>query len=549
MPPSSSATPTGALTPNPEQNSQVLPTIARGRISRKPRLSENLHFLDSLRNAVSRSSSAKSTGSHNSRTSSGGTSNNSTAFTAPSEASVAGKEAPTTATTHLSPSSASQGRHVQRSATGPVVVLDPDLEQGGESQYDARKEWESEVEGRQKLITFSEKITWVHHGKEEFEKLVDRLFQMNQMLRDMLPRLEIPEPFEKIRNGRERPYLWVKSAEVRKALENLNVTLRRVNRAEGTRNLKITVRLEEDHDETRNLLEQGAPFFTRLPLRHNSLAFRLATYFEQSSEPNEISQIEALICTSISKLSDAEFDSLPRKLQAIKNNVVENDEQFAEVGQLIPDIQNAWSVYREVTLADSAWLSEKTVEDFVDHKNFTPKQRIYLAAKVAIAHLHFAAVNRGFACRQLRSYRYFRQAADRPYDWTIPFVSNPWLDYGFGSPVMNTGRIRLNAPAQEAPAKIDPAIELGILLYQITSSTKMQYNNVAELKVAGEEAARSLNKVLGICGLPVMEIVETCFEPCPSDDRISGGQDAAFVVIEEVAAALMHQAKQFKEQG
>jgi hypothetical protein len=48
----------------------------------------------------------------------------------------------------------------------------------------------------------------------------------------------------------------------------------------------------------------------------------------------------------------------------------------------------------------------------------------------------------------------------------------------------------------------------------------------------------------------VKEIVETCFETCPQDERTAGGedaQDAAFVVIEEVASALSCLAKNLRE--
>ncbi|KFX89373.1 hypothetical protein V490_07058 [Pseudogymnoascus sp. VKM F-3557] len=527
--------------PYPDQNPHAprIPTRRWGR-SGKTRLSESRSFLGSITKALSRTSS---TTSHNSSTSSAGISSISTTLTTPSEAPLEGVEVSTAKTSALDEPSTSQD---------PVIASDSNLEQDDESQYVSRKDWKTAAELRQRLATFLEKISWVRNDKEEFERLVNGLYEMNQMLRDMLPKLENPMPFEKLRNGRERPKLWAASTPVREALESFNNALRQVNRTDGTRNLKITVRLEEDHDETRRLLEQQVPFFTRLTLRNNPLAFRLATYFEQPSSPNKIADIEVIVCSSIHGIRNGGISNLPAKLQAAKTSAApESNEQFAEVGQLSQDSENAWSVYREVTTPDSAWLAEQTLDDFVDHTNFTPTQRIYLAAKIAVAHLHFAAINRGFAFRKLENYRYFRQFHDDPHDWTIPFVSFPWLDYGFGSPVKSSGRIRLNAPAQQASAKIDPAIELGVLLYQITGSTKVPYNNVAELKEVGLEAAktRSMDKVTGVCGLPVMEIVETCFRECPDDDRVSGGQDAAFVVIEEVAAALVYLANELRRKS
>lgn len=439
------------------------------------------------------------------------------------------------------------------------IVADRELQRAGElaqyeSTYDARKEWEDAVKSRQELVTLSEKISWAHHGKDEFDGLVQAIYQRNHELRDLIPKLQLPKPFDKIRGGLKRPHLWGETREVRKALENLNVTLRRINLPTNNRTLKVTIRLEEDHDETRRFFEEKASFFTQLPLRNNPLAFRLATYFQRASRPVGISQVEILICSTISKASGTEIGNLPEKLQSIEISIDDSD-QFAEVGHLMPtmpDFRNTWSVFREVRTNKFEWLSEGTLEDFIDSGNFTPYQRIYLAAKVATAHLLFAAINRGFAHRQLKSYRYFRQSADKSHDWTIPFVNMPWLDYGFGSPVPKTGdRIRLNAPAQEAPAKIDPAIDLGVLLYQITSCKRLQYENTdSALMKAGEEARKSLDKILSVCGLPVMEIVETCFETCPPDKRTVGGedgQDPAFVVIEEVAPALNCLAKKFKE--
>ena len=99
------------------------------------------------------------------------------------------------------------------------------------------------------------------------------------------------------------------------------------------------------------------------------------------------------------------------------------------------------------------------------------------------------------------------------------------------------------------PPKIDPVLELGVLLYQITSSKKLQYNNtVSGLVEAGKQARKSLDKILDFCGLAVKEIVQTCFETCPPDMRIIGGvggQHQSFVVIEEVASALSYHAKEF----
>ena len=70
-------------------------------------------------------------------------------------------------------------------------------------------------------------------------------------------------------------------------------------------------------------------------------------------------------------------------------------------------------------------------------------------------------------------------------------------------------------PAKEAPTKTDPALELGACLYQITSSQKLQYGNtVSDLVKTGEKVKKSLDQIMTVCGLPVMEIVETCFETC-----------------------------------
>jgi hypothetical protein len=137
--------------------------------------------------------------------------------------------------------------------------------------------------------------------------------------------------------------------------------------------LKVTVKLEEEHDETRRFLEQNTTFFSQLALRDNPLAFRLATYFQGAGKPVEKRPIEILICSTIFKESGSEIRKLPEELKAIETGT-NNSNQFAEVGHLMPitrDFRNTWSVFREVRTTEIEWLSDRTLEDFVEKADFT----------------------------------------------------------------------------------------------------------------------------------------------------------------------------------
>lgn len=419
----------------------------------------------------------------------------------------------------------------------------------GDGEQDQAQSFKESADIRQKLVSGRQKLVWAHHGKTDFEDLIRTLFEMNQELKDMLPALELPSSFNKIRGDQPRSYLWERTAEVRKALEALNITLRRANKPDllpDGKLLKITVRLENNHGDTTQLLEERTKFYNALPLRGDPIAFRLTTFFQKPGDGATLENLEALVCTSITQPSGVQIQNIAQKLQeaTIPNNP---EDQFAELGHLPQDPYNTWSVHKEVQSQELRWLDEKTLDDCVTHSNFTDVQRIELATKIAMAHLHFASINRGFSLRCLSSYRYFRYSTTKAKDWTIPFTSIPWLDYGFGSPAQSASRISLNAPPKDISTRIDPAKELGVLLYQITSGKKIDYpRTVAGLEDAIKKARKSLDDILGVCGLVVKEIVEVCFGSCPPQQWTSGGQgmqEGSFVIIEEVTAALLYHSR------
>jgi hypothetical protein len=149
-------------------------------------------------------------------------------------------------------------------------------------------------------------------------------------------------------------------------LENLNVTLRRINSAKNSQTLKVTIRLGEDYNETRRFLEQNARCFSQLALRDNSLAFRLATYFQRVDQPVEISQIEILICSTISEESDTEIRKLPKEFKSIERGT-DDSHQFSEVGHLMPITRDfRWSVFGEVRTNELEWLGDRALEDFIE---------------------------------------------------------------------------------------------------------------------------------------------------------------------------------------
>jgi hypothetical protein len=467
------------------------------------------------------------------------------------------KSAPTTISTRgeesqkqiQAPTTSSELSRIRFSGDGDNVIFhgidstQPATSSSNNQRFSTKKIWQNRIKEWQDNISINRKITWADHGKEEFDELLLKLSAMNTQLRNVVPQLQLQNPLQKLRGGRDAPTLWNDTKLIREALGDLHLALGVVNPQEIDKELKLAVRLEENHNEGKMWMEEMG-LLNGLKRRQDASFFSLMGTFRCQETYIAKKPGVFLISGTISqgRQQDIEVENLPQTLQGLPINTEFSGKSFEEIGNVSLDSQRIYSLRQIIWPEEERWLENQTLHDIIDNDAFTPKERILIAAKVAVAHIHFASVYPRFAHRQLGSYRFFRQSFETPQDWNQPFVRSSWLEYEFGSPV-TPRRARLSSRSQVLSDKIDPAVELGVLLYQITSGKRLEYALTASgLKNSETAAMASIEDVEEMCATYVKEIVQACFLKTPPPKR-EEPNDPAFCIIEEVAAALIAQAE------
>jgi hypothetical protein len=175
------------------------------------------------------------------------------------------------------------------------------------------------------------------------------------------------------------------------------------------------------------------------------------------------------------------------------------------------------------------------VSNIVEDIRLRSEERICLAAQMAQSYIHFMSINHGAVHRHLGSYQIFGQSApeNKEDDWGPEVLSSMWVAFNFGkSRQMGSGKLKPRSEFREN--KIDPAIELGVMIYQVTSCHELEYEFTASgLKSAKWTANSNLKDVEDNCGGYMRDVIETCF----LDRR---GEFKEQKIIEEVASALKH---------
>jgi hypothetical protein len=373
-------------------------------------------------------------------------------------------------------------------------------------------------------------ISWADHGKEEFDAAVRRLKEMNEMLRDMLPLATLlDDPFRKIRPVSEKPDLWARTEHVRAELDALNVALRSVNVAHFDDStvispIRLAVKVEEDFDELRAMAEASG-ILNGLPLRAKPLLVSLM------AEPP---QSDFILSTTVSKTCGKEVENLPLSM----SNLEISKSDFNVIGCVVNGIQDQ-RIYHLQKLACEELVGGVAVSQLVEDVNLLQRERICLAALIAHSYVYFMAINQSMSRGLLDCYRLFGQATPKPpAPWGPELLTSLWVEFGFGAFPTNKSNV-LMSRARYRDGTINVAVELGVLIYQITASKTLAYEmTVAGLQGAQEDAEAALMDVEMYCGLYMREIVETCFQGRQSDIKQQRQ------IVEEVASALSYYASQ-----
>ncbi|KAF4470987.1 hypothetical protein FALBO_2098 [Fusarium albosuccineum] len=412
----------------------------------------------------------------------------------------------------------------------------PTLEKGTLAYH--KKRVDKRIEEAQKKVTVTQLLRWTGHGKQDFDGFILRLRAMNDDLRKLLPIIErLEDAFRKIRPSPDRPVLWQKTEKIRHELDGLHLALRSVNFAipdEGISPIKLAVKVEEDFDELRSRAEDDG-IISGLPLtRHPILISLIPTLGGLDGADNNF-----ILSTTVLKATENEIFNLPERITTLRNL----EPHFNVIGNVIHSLENRW-IYHLQRVEDMDLIGGHLVSTLVEDIRLRAKERICLAADIARSYIHFMTINMGRSRGLLSSYRLFGQEtpAATTGNWSNELLSSLWVDFGFGT--STTGKAKVfRSKAQYREEKISAAVELGILLYQISAGKALEYDTTAEsLQRARQKAREGLPNVEQFCGEYMREIVEICLME-------AGNNFEDKDIVEEVASALSYHATRLKKAG
>lgn len=186
-----------------------------------------------------------------------------------------------------------------------------------------------------------------------------------------------------------------------------------------------------------------------------------------------------------------------------------------EVHQLFSTHEREWQSFTDLNLTLDR-------EEFCNR--LSPVQRLKFASLIAIAHVYFAKIR--VSCDRITpsNFVYYAPHA-QPAEWSDcePFVLNPYLSFGFGSrkPLKSLGG------ASGVPAlKNSVVAELGLLMYQVGSSSKVSYGQGLEgFRRAKERAIDGIHAVEVGIGARYAEATLMCLEWAPMSSHMSAGEE------------------------
>ncbi|KAF2972722.1 hypothetical protein GQX73_g859 [Xylaria multiplex] len=404
----------------------------------------------------------------------------------------------------------SEKRRIRSSKEGQPDYKPTTTTVAGESSavdHKRRRELRLEKRKRQQESARSEDlVSWAAHGKEDFTTSVAKLKNKNDELRILLSYLPSKDPFKKIRPLREYCGLWKKTETIRDDIEALHRALRKVNRA-------------RDQDKPKPI-----ELAVKLETKPKDLLRKLQRYsqIDEDATPN--------VVISLLPTTETPFFNSSTRL-----NTMEPSKN--RVGHLEGNEKTCHDL-RIISVADELDHGRK-LDDIIQLGLLPDKTRRAIAAKVAMAHVHFSDINSGTVHRHLGSYQVFPLAQDptQPQNWKPKEITSLYVNFGFGQELQGLVVEKLPSDNDWNASLIDSAVELGILIFQIMALKRLEYPHTAQgLDLARAEIKDGhLDELERECGLFIREIVETCFIESYQDQNEDGKVER---ILAEVAAAL-----------
>jgi hypothetical protein len=379
-------------------------------------------------------------------------------------------------------------------------------------------------------LRWPQTLRWADHGKEELGGKLTQLGTMNAELRRILDVAQhLEDPFLKLRSTTDKPTLWKDTEPLRTELESLHEAVRNINREDGDPCVPLSVKVEDDHNELRAMISTQRTCYTK---PREPFLFSLAEGHHQGSYDRII------LATPVWDTPSEEIDHLARALIKCKDSA-ENGSQLIGVATRGTTRHGHFHLQH---LESAEHIGGHSAAELVQDSNFREPMRVRLASRVALAFVHFNKIHLYRSHGPLDSYKLFGQKEremTQPY-WQAAALDSVWLDFGFGSSQSSETTIMTKAAFRDL--KINPAYELGILLYQIVSGDVSSYELTSSgLDSARQQTAEKLDELSMRCGLYMAMVIRTCLSQSKGDTVKFQEQ-----VLEEVASCLLeHSAGHF----
>ncbi|KAF1828354.1 hypothetical protein BDW02DRAFT_246344 [Decorospora gaudefroyi] len=255
---------------------------------------------------------------------------------------------------------------------------------------------------------------------------------------------------------------------------------------------------------------------------------------------NENHAVELLAETVSESVAEAaEAPPSQSKLAGLTTAPIQSQHtNYSEVGTLVFPGRTS-PAHRIFYTDERFWYETNDLERVLQTDDFRnrlrPTQRIQLASLIAITHLHFANIRVSYTELGPSNFFYYNKTDEAtPWVDSEPFVLNPYLSIGFGNckPSRSFG-----GSSGLTPQMNNIVAELGLLLHQIGSSSRIEYGSGSyRFHKAKNEALHSLHRVDFGAGGWYAEVVQMCLEWKPPWRYRAGEGDTR--VIQRVVAWL-----------
>ncbi|OCL02110.1 hypothetical protein AOQ84DRAFT_383019 [Glonium stellatum] len=306
---------------------------------------------------------------------------------------------------------------------------------------------------------------------------------------------------------------------IQQALKRLHEALASANGHSSNDSVRISIKLAANcEDAAQDLAEED-----NLSLRDDSYMFVLQVHGSTHQGSGAVEMLaETTYITRSSSTSpqggqDAEQNTMPKLSnlhQTIRKiQIGTNDNIFDSLGYLARS-GSPWDRHHLFYDTQNEWYNTQTLDNVLETKDFreklNPIQRVQLSNLISITHLYFGLVRPTCADARPSHFVFYTTTKEAPiWNEFEPFVLNPYLFIGFGSrkPARNPGAYSGRVKERSANA----VVELGLLLHQIGSCTKLDYGEGSEgIRRAKEKALNTLHLVDQRSGGKFAEVIEMC---------------------------------------